>query len=286
MTTKDQGEATPRVAPEYTGHGFARLNGARLYYQVRGKGPPIVLIHGGQLDCRVWDDQFKVLTGSYRVLRYDVRGFGGSVGRHKDRLYSDVDDLAALLDYVGMPSPHLVGLSLGGRIAIDFALTHPTRVGSLLTAGPGLTGFDLSDPALKPYDDAIDRAVYRQEPGKVVRAWLNHPYMEPAMQNASLARRIERIARENADAWFANLGLQQSPRPGGGTPARATRAEGPQARAPGRAGRVPDQEGRDGPGEGRRHPRRKNPGRRPHGQHGEAGRVQRAPPALPTIDAR
>ena len=125
---------------EYVGHGFAPVNGTRLFYEVKGTGPAIVLIHGGQLDCRMWDDQFSVFSRQFRIIRYDVRGYGGSF--RPESLYSDAEDLAALLDYLKVDTVHVVGLSLGGRIAIDFALAHPTRVGSLTLAGPGLSGYE------------------------------------------------------------------------------------------------------------------------------------------------
>ena len=57
---------------------MAEVNETRLYYEVQGKGRPVVLIHGGLLDSRMWDDQVPVLGGKYQVVRYDVRGFGRS----------------------------------------------------------------------------------------------------------------------------------------------------------------------------------------------------------------
>jgi 3-oxoadipate enol-lactonase len=58
--------------------GFADVNGTRFYYEIAGSGHPLVLIHGNTLDTRMWDDQFEVFVQQYRVLRYDVRGFGKS----------------------------------------------------------------------------------------------------------------------------------------------------------------------------------------------------------------
>jgi pimeloyl-ACP methyl ester carboxylesterase len=84
-------------AVEDVGHGFAPVNGTRLFYEVRGMGPALVLIHGGQLDCRMWGDQFTAFSQHFRVIRYDVRGYGGS--SRPDKPYSDAADLAALLDY-------------------------------------------------------------------------------------------------------------------------------------------------------------------------------------------
>ena len=58
--------------------GFAEINGARIYYEVAGRGAPLVFVHGYALDCRMWDDQFDDFADRYRVVRYDIRGFGRS----------------------------------------------------------------------------------------------------------------------------------------------------------------------------------------------------------------
>src|SRR5690606_11396205 len=58
--------------------GYAEVNGARLYYEVAGSGPALVLIHAGIADCRMWDEQFAALAARYRVVRYDQRGYGQS----------------------------------------------------------------------------------------------------------------------------------------------------------------------------------------------------------------
>jgi pimeloyl-ACP methyl ester carboxylesterase len=120
------GPASAALDPgSYAGRGFAPVDDTRLFYEVKGSGDPVVLIHGGQLDSRMWDDQFEPYAREFRVLRYDVRGFGGSPATNAP--YSNADDLAALMDYLGMPKAHVVGLSLGGMVATDFAVTHPNR---------------------------------------------------------------------------------------------------------------------------------------------------------------
>jgi alpha-beta hydrolase superfamily lysophospholipase len=58
--------------------GFAEVENGKLYYEIAGDGPAVVLIHGGQLDCRMWDEQFALLAPHYRMIRFDVRGFGKS----------------------------------------------------------------------------------------------------------------------------------------------------------------------------------------------------------------
>jgi pimeloyl-ACP methyl ester carboxylesterase len=206
----------PLTAADYratlTGHGFAPVNGTRLYYEIAGKGEGLVLIHGGNLDSRMWDDQFAPYAKRYRVVRYDVRGFGGSV-RPSDQAYLDADDLAALLDYLELPKVHIIGLSLGGRIALDFAVTRPNRVLSLIVAGPGLSGFEQPDPAGEEAWWTRVQAARDQGSAKVVEMWLRDGYMAPAMEHPALAERLRYLSFENAHTWLENPILTRSPQP-------------------------------------------------------------------------
>lgn len=122
--------------------GFADVNGTSLYYEVRGEGSPLVLIQGGNLVQEMWEDQLEEFSKGYRVVTYDVRGFGRS-GPWGDS-FRACDDLKGLLDFLDIEQAHLVGLWSGGRIAVDFALEFPDRVGALVLAGPGLSGYDWS----------------------------------------------------------------------------------------------------------------------------------------------
>ncbi|MEK7328872.1 MAG: alpha/beta hydrolase, partial [Chloroflexota bacterium] len=97
--------------------GFAEVNGTRLYYEVAGSGQPLVLIHGFSLDTRMWGDQFETFARHYQVVRYDLRGFGQSAVPSNEP-YTHADDLNNLLHYLKIDSVHLVGLSLGGGVAI------------------------------------------------------------------------------------------------------------------------------------------------------------------------
>ena len=118
--------------------GFAEVNGTRLYYESAGAGPAVVLVHGGLVDSRLWDDQMKPLSRRFRVVRYDLRGYGRSAAATES--FSHLEDLRGLLDLLGIGKATLVGLSLGGIIAADFALEHPGRVERLVLVGPGLRG--------------------------------------------------------------------------------------------------------------------------------------------------
>lgn len=99
------------------------VNGAHPAYDLAGCGPPIILMHAGICDRRMWDDQFAVLTVHHRVLRYDLRGFGKST--HPPGAFAHHDDLRALMDVLDFEQATLMGVSLGGRIALRVALIYP-----------------------------------------------------------------------------------------------------------------------------------------------------------------
>jgi 3-oxoadipate enol-lactonase len=121
--------------PQQAQSGFADISGGHIYYESAGGGHPLVLIHGGQMDRRMWDQQFQLFSKTYRVIRYDVRGFGKSPA--STNVYADEEDLAALLKFLHVEKAYVVGLSLGGRIAIDFALTHFGMVDAIVPVAPG-----------------------------------------------------------------------------------------------------------------------------------------------------
>jgi len=130
-----------------------------LEYDVAGRGPAVILIHGGLVDRRLWDGQVGWLAAKHRVVRYDLRGLGKS--STATAAYSPLDYLDRLMRHLKIKKAVLVGLSLGGMLAMDFALEHPERVEALVLCAPGLRGFP-SNPGeqLKTAYGAI----YRDEP--------------------------------------------------------------------------------------------------------------------------
>src|SRR2546423_13431038 len=124
--------------------GFADVSGTRLYYELAGAGPPLVLIHGFSLDSRLWDEQFAAFARRHLVLRYDLRGFGRSAPPRGER-YAHTHDLRALLEHLGVGPGVLLGLSLGGRVAIDFALEHPDLTRALIPVDAMLGGHRWSE---------------------------------------------------------------------------------------------------------------------------------------------
>ena len=106
--------------------GYAPVFRGELYYEVAGQGHPLLLIHAGVADCRMWDAQLDEFTRRFSVIRFDARGYGRS--RTEDTLFSNRQDILDLLDHLGVDKTHLIGVSRGGQIAIDFTLEHPERV--------------------------------------------------------------------------------------------------------------------------------------------------------------
>ncbi|WP_316814228.1 alpha/beta fold hydrolase [Pedobacter heparinus] len=110
-------------------HGYINApEQGRLYYEETGKGEPLVLIHGHSFDRTAWDPQFFELSKKYRVIRYDLRGYGWSSMPSETQKTLHADDLAALLDYLKIKKAHLVGLSLGGFIVSDFIALYQERI--------------------------------------------------------------------------------------------------------------------------------------------------------------
>ena len=134
-----------------------------ILYDVRGSGPTVVLIHGGILDRRMWDREGELWASRFRVVRYDLRGHGRSPDITGP--FSALDDLAAVLDAVGAQRAHLVGLSLGSRVALDFAIVRPERVDRLVLAGPFPSGAQTTE--MPPGLDSLMAAARR---GDVDRA--------------------------------------------------------------------------------------------------------------------
>ncbi|MFF4775900.1 alpha/beta fold hydrolase [Microtetraspora fusca] len=110
-----------------------------VWYEVGGVGDPVLLLHSGTADARMWDPQWEALTASFRVIRLDFRGFGRSPWA-ADGPYSDDGDIAQVLGDLDLERVAVVGSSHGGRVALELATARPGLVSRLvlLNAGCGL----------------------------------------------------------------------------------------------------------------------------------------------------
>ena len=110
--------------------GYAPINGLKMYYEIHGSGEPLVLLHGAFMaitdDWRQWINE---LAKTHKVIAVEMQGHGRTADIQRDVTYDNLsDDVAALLDYLKIPSADIVGYSLGGGVAIDTAIRHPEKV--------------------------------------------------------------------------------------------------------------------------------------------------------------
>lgn len=172
-------------------NGFAEVNGTKLYYEVSGVGPPLVLVHGFSLDCRMWEPQVAPLGRRHRLIRYDARGFGRS--GLPSGPYTHADDLKALLGHLNIPVAAVCGLSKGGAIAAEFAIAYPDMVKALVLVDAIIWGID-APPGSPPMDLApIARAARAQGVDAARSLWLRHPLFAPAMERPEAARALSAI---------------------------------------------------------------------------------------------
>src|SRR5215207_2251802 len=190
--------------------GRVRVNGAELYYEVGGDGHPLVLLHDGLLDRRVWEDQFVAFARLYRTIRYDRRGYG-KLSR-PDRPFSDVSDLYRLLRHVGIYEAYLLGISNGGKVALEFALEHPGMVAALVLVGPSLGGYRPSEAKQRRNSEILSVA-HERGAESVVEAWMEDPFYPPAKDKPAAREKGRRIARENLPRLLSAPGLREEPDP-------------------------------------------------------------------------
>jgi pimeloyl-ACP methyl ester carboxylesterase len=165
-------------------------NGIVTFYEDAGNGPVIVLIHGYGADLRLWDAPVgPLLEAGFRVIRYDVRGHGRSMiapdGYTFENYSADLRDLLDRLNIerpatesLGVEGVHLAGLSMGGGVALQFALDYPDRVLSLTLVDSALPGFTYGDETTAHIQRFMD-AVRSDGPRDAIdRVWLEHPFFD------------------------------------------------------------------------------------------------------------
>lgn len=117
-------------------------DGVSIYYEVKGSGPAVLLSHGFGATSKMWSDQLEALSGSHKIIAWDMRGHGESDSPDDPSLYSEahtVEDMAAILDACEVDSGVIGGLSLGGYMSLAFNVQYPDRVEALMLfdTGPG-----------------------------------------------------------------------------------------------------------------------------------------------------
>jgi len=150
-----------------------QIGDLRVAYEIKGTGPPLVLLHGALADSRVWLNQIEEFSADFTVLSWDAPGCGQSSDPPETfRLQDYSDCLASLINELGLSKPHLLGLSFGGGLAIDFCHHYPELPGSLtlVSAYAGWAGSLPPDEVKKRLESGIRQS--RQPPDKVIQSWI------------------------------------------------------------------------------------------------------------------
>ena len=168
---------------------YLDADGVRLRCREQGQGAAVLLLHGWTLDLDIWDALAEALRQSFRVIRFDRRGFGRSSGQPS--IERDVADIGAVCAHYNLERVALVGMSQGCRAVLSFACEHPAKVACIALDGP--PEFDSSvaegNVSLAPFRELVRArglAAFREQ-------WLQHPLMQlrtPDIRARELLRRI------------------------------------------------------------------------------------------------
>jgi pimeloyl-ACP methyl ester carboxylesterase len=189
---------------------IAQLNDAELFYEVAGAGPPLVCVHGSWDDHHSWDTVAARLRDRFTVLVYDRRGHSASTAPPgQGRIGEDVDDVAALVEHLGMAPAHVVGHSYGASVAILVAVSRPGVVSSLVAHEPPLFALLANDDQLRPLaeraGELMRRAAELLEAGKVeggTRLFVDEVAFGPGSWRGLLTEDARRTMVANAGTWL------------------------------------------------------------------------------------
>lgn len=200
---------TDTSGAEKQAHGYLEVGDSKIYYETRGSGPAIVLLHDGLLSAVTWDEVWEPLASRHQVIRYDRRGYGRSELPTKS--YSSTEDLQKLLTHLKRQHAVIVGSSSGGALAIDFAIAHPQMVDGLFLIGPVLHGV--------PYTASfLERGARNNEPMQrddikgVAKNWSEDRFLI-AGANEDARRKIYEQLLGNSEKLKFDNHFEQSPSP-------------------------------------------------------------------------
>lgn len=193
--------------------GNVQANGADIAYDVVGAGVPVVLLHAGIADRRMWDEQLPALAARYRVVRLDLRGFGETTA--DDSPFTYHDDVDAVLEGLGVGHAFVVGASLGGAVALDLAVHHPERVAALVLIGAVVDGYRFEEQELLDgwarADELVSSAELEAAADLEFSMWVAGPQRLPEELDEDVRDRVRQML---ITSYGTETGEEQDP-PGG-----------------------------------------------------------------------
>jgi len=183
--------------------GFIDVGKTQLYYEEMGEGHPLVLLHGGLLDRRMWDDQFEGFAKKYRVIRFDVRNHGDSKG--VPDTFKHYEDLRKVMHRLNIEKAAVLGLSLGGRIAIDFAIAYPENTSTIILAAPGASGYEFKSEAFQKSNEKLEKAFSQGDIKMAIEyfqlAWTDGPHRKPSEVDQTVREKVKNMALNTFKDW-------------------------------------------------------------------------------------
>ena len=174
-----------------------------LYWEQAGEGSPVVLLHEGIADSRMWEPQWAEYSERFRMVRYDMRGFGQSppaVGT-----FSLSGDLVQLLDGLELGPATLIGVSLGGSVAMETTIARPDLVSRLVLVAPGLRGFEMNDETKAGWEEeeaALERGDIDAAVEVNMRMWVDGTSREPGEVDPELRTKVAEMQRRAIEIYL------------------------------------------------------------------------------------
>lgn len=181
--------------------GYLDVGESKIYYETRGSGLAIVLLHDGLLSAVTWDEVWEPLAARHQVIRYDRRGYGRSELPTKS--YSSTEDLRKLLTHLKVQHAVIVGSSSGGALAIDFAIAHPRMVDGLFLIGPVLHGLSYT-AAFQERGARNNEPMQRDDISAVAKNWSEDSFLIAGSNEGARRKVYEQLVANSEKLKFDN----------------------------------------------------------------------------------
>jgi 3-oxoadipate enol-lactonase len=182
--------------------------GGKIYYEVTGQPhqPSLVLLHAGIAKLRMWDEQIEAFSKHYQVICYDTRAYGKSTTEAVK--FSQRQDLLALLEHLKIDKVHLLGISRGGTIAMDFTLEFPDKVASLVMVASNPSGFESDDSEIEKTYFARDEELSESRNAEAMAAldiemWVDGPGQPVGRASEKVRQKVHALTLEHYQDYFA-----------------------------------------------------------------------------------
>lgn len=185
------------------------VGGIDFHALMRGEQPETVFLHGFGSNLHTWDLLWPYLDSSKASLRYDLRGYG-ETPEPGTELFSHSEDFIAILDHLEVERCNLVGLSMGGSVALNVALDHPDRIDKLVLISPGLMAWDWSETWRAQWKEIVTEA----RTGRMDEArhlWWQHPLFESTRESAAATALYNSIRKFSGRQWVRDYSRQAIP---------------------------------------------------------------------------